>query len=408
MIWLVTIGEPVPGLDKNERLMRTFNLGKNLSEKGQKVIWWTNSFNQQNRKQRINKKDQKDILINKNFTIKVINTNGYKKSISISRMIHNFSYSIKLIYFAKKEKTKPNIIISSYPILESCISSMYIKSKETKFVIDIRDLWPDVVKERIKNRLIINLIDNYYHFFLKKIFSKVDLIISPSKSYIEWSKKYHNRNINEYCLPLGYDLNAIEEKISKNYLIQKANIKINSDSLIISFFGRINSSYFEFLEIFSVSKKLLLINKNIKFIICGVGDDYADFKKKYTSKNLFFFGQLNGNEISDLMKISSIGIAPYKNLDNFNKNIPNKYYEYTSGNLYILTRIEGDSLSFIKNNNLGELYKDENELFNKIIEIEKKFGNKKIVNNNSLKKIYGSKLMNYEFIDYLISKNYLI
>ena len=139
-----------------------------------------------------------------------------------------------------------------------------------------------------------------------------------------------------------------------------------------------------------------------------MGDDYADFKKKYTSKNLFFFGQLNGNEISDLMKISSIGIAPYKNLDNFNKNIPNKYYEYASGSLYILSRIEGDSLSFIKNNNLGELYKNENELIDKIIEIEKKFGNKKIVNNNSLKNIYDSKFINYKFLDYLISKNYLI
>ena len=139
-----------------------------------------------------------------------------------------------------------------------------------------------------------------------------------------------------------------------------------------------------------------------------MGDDYADFKKKYTSKNLFFFGQLNGNEISDLMKISSIGIAPYKNLDNFNKNIPNKYYEYASGSLYILSRIEGDSLSFIMNNNLGELYKNENELIDKIIEIEKKFSNKKIVNNNSLKNIYDSKFINYKFIDYLISKNYLI
>ena len=108
------------------------------------------------------------------------------------------------------------------------------------------------------------------------------------------------------------------------------------------------------------------------------------------------------------MKISSIGIAPYKNLDNFNKNIPNKYYEYASGSLYILSRIEGDSLSFIKNNNLGELYKNENELIDKIIEIEKKFGNKKIVNNNSLKNIYDSKFINYKFLDYLISKNYLI
>ena len=52
MIILVTIGEPIPKIDNDQRYMRCFNLGLNFSENGNKVLWITDSFNHQKKIQR--------------------------------------------------------------------------------------------------------------------------------------------------------------------------------------------------------------------------------------------------------------------------------------------------------------------------------------------------------------------
>ena len=51
-------------------------------------------------------------------------------------------------------------------------------------------------------------------------------------------------------------------------------------------------------------------------------------------------GQLNGNELSYVMSFCSIGLAPYKNIPNFEKNIPNKIYEYAFNNLYLISSLQ--------------------------------------------------------------------
>ena len=91
-------------------------------------------------------------------------------------------------------------------------------------------------------------------------------------------------------------------------------------------------------------------------------------------------GQLNGNELSYVMSFCSIGLAPYKNIPNFEKNIPNKIYEYAFNNLYLISST-GDTKKFIEKNNLGFSYKSLKEMKDKILEIYTKNNNKKFINN---------------------------
>ena len=121
MIILVTVGEPVPKIDKNQRYMRCFNMGLSLSEFGQNVLWITDSFNHQSKAQR-KIKDYGEIIINEKFRIKVIKTISYKKNYSIFRILHNIEFGYKIFKINKYLNFNKRIFISSFPILESCIA----------------------------------------------------------------------------------------------------------------------------------------------------------------------------------------------------------------------------------------------------------------------------------------------
>ncbi|GAI08595.1 unnamed protein product, partial [marine sediment metagenome] len=43
-IWLITIGEPLPSDNNNDRLYRTGILAKLLIQRGHEVVWWTSTF----------------------------------------------------------------------------------------------------------------------------------------------------------------------------------------------------------------------------------------------------------------------------------------------------------------------------------------------------------------------------
>ena len=71
-----------------------------------------------------------------------------------------------------------------------------------------------------------------------------------------------------------------------------------------------------------------------------------------------------------MLKISDLGLLPYKNISNYRKNLPNKPAEYLSNNLALLLSLdEGPIYNLIKRNNCGSCYSnDPYKLVNSIVE----------------------------------------
>ena len=85
-IWIVTIGEPIINNRKKLRLHRHGLLAEYISKKSEnKVIWWTSKFNHFTKEfEMIN---DEEYYPNKNLTVKLLRGTGYKKNVSISRII---------------------------------------------------------------------------------------------------------------------------------------------------------------------------------------------------------------------------------------------------------------------------------------------------------------------------------
>ena len=101
------------------------------------------------------------------------------------------------------------------------------------------------------------------------------------------------------------------------------------------------------------------------------------------------------------MKKSHIGILPYSNTEMWHNTIPNKFVEYLSEGLYLLSSLEkGLIYDSIKNNNLGSVYSKvkEKNLTNILYQIDldkikkERFWRKSFFIKNYSKKITEKKL----------------
>jgi len=167
---------------------------------------------------------------------------------------------------------------------------------------------------------------------------------------------------------------------------------LNKNSFNILFLGSLSRS-FDFETLIKCAKNIKNIkNININFIICGDGE----LKKNLTesSKDLFnvkFPGWIDSNKIAAIASRSSIAIAPYKNLNNFKDNIPNKIIDYISFGLPILSPLNGEVASLIKKKQIGMSYKDGSSV-SLIKKINKLLNDKKKLDfySNNAKNLYKS------------------
>lgn len=149
-IWIVSDGEPLPTDDANVRLRRMGNLAEILSEDC-KVIWFSSNF--QHYTKSFRSSNDTLVEINKNYHIQLLSTKGYQKNVSINRLIHYKVLSKKFIDVSYMMDTPDIILCTLAPIDLAKAVMKYSKKHNVKYIIDIRDLWPEIYYDVLPNKL---------------------------------------------------------------------------------------------------------------------------------------------------------------------------------------------------------------------------------------------------------------
>ena len=148
LIWLIQRAESTPQDPNSPRAMRMGMVADYLVRKGHQVIWWTSTFNHYSKTQRFG--GDVRVRIGPLYSIQYLHTAGYKKNISLKRMVDNYFFSKKFESMARMELNKPDLIFCSFPILNVCLSVLkYTRQNNIPWVIDVRDLWPDALVQRV-------------------------------------------------------------------------------------------------------------------------------------------------------------------------------------------------------------------------------------------------------------------
>lgn len=383
-IYIVSLGEPLPIDSKNVRLRRMGNLAECISKNiNDEVIWFSDSFEHYTKTYRC--LEDTDYNIKNNYKIKLIHSKGYKKNISINRLIHYKVISKKIIE-SLKSMDKPDIIISTMAPLE--LTEMIVKygiENNVPVVTDIRDLWPEIYYDIIP-KYIHWVIEPYVLLCKKKlkfIMKNTYSIIGLSKYFLEYGLKYGQREKNDLdaIFPISYPNYNYDEYADKFEEIWK-KYNLSKNDFIVTFIGNFGKQ-FKFEEIIEASK-LLKEYKDIKFVLCGVGRQLENIKKE-ANENIIFTGWIEKDYISSLLSKTSIGIAPYIDSINYRNNTPNKFGEYLSAGIPILVSVSGEMENLLEDNYCGHRYSTAEELAARIEKYYKDYNYLNQQKNNSRK-----------------------
>ncbi|MCP4970562.1 MAG: glycosyltransferase family 4 protein [Arcobacter sp.] len=270
---------------------------------------------------------------------------------ALGRLFSYLSYfTFSPIYLLFKNY-KPDIVISSSPpIFTSLAALIYSKIKGSKFIFDIRDVWPDIGIELgiLTNKFSIKGLSVIEKCLLKNS-DKIIVTAEGDKKNI--LAKLNNSNNCEIIFN-GADTDIFKPRTA----VEKENIRdkfsIPKDKLVIIYFGSYNHGMndIETLGDFLIHEKLK--NKNFHFLSIGSGDNLKNLIGKINGKISYTsIDSLPMEEVAQLVAASDISIIPRKNIRNdTGGNIPVKCYEsWASGIPVLLSNIDDAEVSEIFN-----------------------------------------------------------
>lgn len=259
------------------------------------------------------------------------------------------------------------ILAGNTPIEVIKMVAKYGKQEQVPVVVDMRDLWPEifveVVPKGMKKLILpyVALCRRSLRNTLKNAYS----IIGLSEVFLQYGLNLsgRERKLLDRVIPIGYP-NFEYSSDEANFEEKWGTYKLSKDDFIVAFTGNFGRQ-FDFDSVLEAAM-LLKKEKNIKFVLCGTGEN-MDLIMQRSPDNIVFPGWIEKDMITSLLSFSSVGIAPYVDSINYKTNTPNKFGEYLSASLPILVSVTGSMEDLLSEFQCGFHYKDGKDLSKKIL-----------------------------------------
>lgn len=355
-VWILQTGEPLQTDNNGARAMRAINLSNSLVGKGHNVTLWSSNFDHFTKKHRY--KGSRAINYNNNLQIKLIDSVGYKKNQGIKRLIDHAQLAFGL-HFALKKMELPDIAFIGYPPIEvAWIMSRYLKKNSIPMVLDVKDMWPDVLLRALpsKARGIGKLLLTPYYYLMNSTFKVATSISSISQDFLDQSVKIAHRAPNiydsvNYLSTIRPNYTDAEISNAQEWLDRMG--VIDNKQTRCSFVGSL-TSVFDWNFVIEAFK-----NSGTELVIAGDGPCFQDLKEKTMNvKNIVMLGRITNIQSKILADRTNVFIAPYRSSLEFSQSLPNKFFDAMEYGKPLLSSVSGSASQFIVQKNIGLVYSD--------------------------------------------------
>ncbi|GAB6074892.1 glycosyltransferase family 4 protein [Nautilia lithotrophica] len=244
------------------------------------------------------------------------------KASIIKRIFKEIIYGIELFFRIIYNKRQDMYVISSPPFIVTLISFLAVKLKKGRIVLDIRDLYPEVLfQNKILNK----------NSFLGKIFSKIEKYLYDKSEKIITVTDYLRKDINnKTATPVYVIRNGFDEEIFKP-------ISEKFKDFTIVFHGTLGR--FQNIELLC---KLIEEKKDVKFLVIGDGSK-SQLIENLQVENLTYIKKVPYQKIPELISKAHIGIS--LRTDDFisQSAFPVKIFEYMGVGIPVIVTPKSES-----------------------------------------------------------------
>ncbi|PIC85456.1 glycosyltransferase WbuB [Sporosarcina sp. P20a] len=272
-----------------------------------------------------------------------IKTSNYEGS-RIKRIINHLQFPIRLLMNYKKISLKPDVIVCDLGVLFALSPLFIAKKLRVKFILEVRDLWPESIVGLLrlsKNNPFIKILYSVEKYVYRKSDSLI-FTMPGGKDYIKdrsWDtildmSKIHN-------ITNGVDTKVYKENIV-DYPLEDRELE-NPDTFKVIYTGSIRLAN-DVEAIINAAKKVKELSSKIIFIIYGEGSDKEALIRKCANEeidNVVFKGQVDKKYIPYILSRSDLNILHCKPTPTFRYGGSlNKLSEYIVSGKPILSTIQ--------------------------------------------------------------------
>lgn len=306
----------------------------------------------------------------------------------VGRLINQISFLISGIFVIKKLTQFEIIFATSPPLTVGLLGFIIAKVKQTPFIFEVRDLWPESAIQvgLIKRSWFTATINNLQSYLAYKSNCTIALTNGVRDGLKKEAKNKTRGNLNISVIRNGVDTFLFKPN---NKTQKKRN------NLKVGYIGTL--SLIHGVEII-IKTALLLKDYNIEFHIIGDGVERQKIIrmiKKEKINNVFIHDPVPKPEVPKVINNIDIGLVTVKNLKFCEGTVPAKMFEYWACAKPIILAVKGEAEEIAKQAKGAICIQPENahEMFMAIIKLKDdkklrlrlgKNGRKHVQNNSSI------------------------
>ena len=330
---------------------RHYELAKYFSELGHDTTIIASSYDNGKKSYRCDD-EVKITKFNEKFKFVQLRTKPAYRGI-VGRFLNYINYKNKASKYDKFITAPDVVIASSVHPLAWVAGYRLAKRYNTKFIVEVRDLWPLSMYEDFSG-IIRKIVFAYFESLERKYYNLADEIITTAPFVYEYMEEKYSIDKNKvHYIPHGLDIDEFD-KNSKlgDEILDKELKQTLDDYFCITYTGSLSKS--EGLHTFVESAKHLKDIKNIKLVIVGSGSEkqkLEDIIEKEKLDNVIMIEKQPKNTIALTLKKSKILFCGLMDREVFKYGISkNKFYDYMASGRPIIfaSNVRGSLINIAK------------------------------------------------------------
>lgn len=284
------------------------------------------------------------------------------------RILDHFSFLPSAVFAGVFVRDVDLIVGTSPQFFTICAAYILGKLKKTKWVLELRDLWPDSLRA-------ISITENSYifgvlHFIENHLYEKANLIICVTHGFrnILISRGIDANKIR--VITNGVSLESFIKADKKKRLTEK--LMLLERDIVVGYIGTIGLAHS--LEVILEAAEWIENNRpggRYKFLIVGEGAEKSRLKKRAFERNISTVTFVDGipkDEIADYWDLIDVCIIHLKKSNVFETVLPSKIFEAMASGTPVIAGVKGECAQLIERYEIGLNFEAENagDLINKL------------------------------------------
>lgn len=360
LIWVLQTGEPLHVDEDNARPLRAMNLSNTLVQAGHRVVLWSSAFYHPEKRHR--SLTAQCIRVSDNLEIRLIPSRGYQRHIGVGRLVDHAQLAFNLKKMLHQSEVPPAAAFIGYPPIETAaVLARWLSRRGVPSLLDVKDQWPSMFLDAVPKsmRPLGRVVIWPYFHLARRAMRDATGLSAMANGFLDWASGFAQRKRTDMdgVFPLTSPLGQVSAlKLVEARRWWDGQGILDDGRSRICFVGS-HMSVFDFKPVQEAAKMAINGMTPCEFVICGDGGSSAELRALMKGlPNVHFPGWVDRPKIEALAERCQAALAPYLNIENFMRNLPNKIIDALSLGLPILSPLQGEVASLISENGVGMRY----------------------------------------------------